>query len=57
MTQMLTVREVAERLRVSPATVYRWVRRGKLEALRIGGTTRIEEEALSEFIEKAKGRR
>jgi len=53
---MLTVREVAERLRVSPATVYRWVRRGKLEALQMDGTIRVEEEALNEFIKKAKER-
>jgi len=33
---LLTVAEVAKRLRVVPATVYRKVERGELDALRIG---------------------
>jgi len=53
---MLTVMEVARRLGVSRMTVYRWIKRGKLKALRMDGTIRIEEEALNEFIEKAKER-
>jgi len=53
---MLTVREVAERLKVSPMTVYRWIKRGRLEALQVDGTIRVEEEALNEFIKKAKER-
>ena len=33
---LLTVAEVAERLRVVPATIYRKVERGELEGVRIG---------------------
>lgn len=33
--QLLTVREVAERLRVTPRTVYLWIRAGKLNAIRV----------------------
>lgn len=33
---MLRVKEVADRLRVHPATVYRWIKDGHLEAIRYG---------------------
>jgi excisionase family DNA binding protein len=36
--RLLTVREVAERLRSSPETVRRWLRQGKLRGFRLGGT-------------------
>ena len=35
---MLTVAEVAERLRVHPETVRIWLRQGKLKGVRLGGT-------------------
>jgi len=38
---MLTVPEVAEKLRVNPQTAYRWVREGTLPAVRVGGTVRV----------------
>jgi len=34
---MLTVKEVAERLRVSRFTVYRWIKDGRLKTIRSGG--------------------
>lgn len=33
---MLRVKEVAKRLNVHPATVYRWIQEGRLEAVRYG---------------------
>ncbi|MFE9850298.1 helix-turn-helix domain-containing protein [Streptomyces sp. NPDC005576] len=33
---MLRVKEVADRLKVHPATVYRWINEGRLPALRYG---------------------
>ncbi|MEU3665775.1 helix-turn-helix domain-containing protein [Streptomyces virginiae] len=33
---MLRVKEVATRLKVHPATVYRWIHEGRLEAVRYG---------------------
>ncbi|MFA5385907.1 MAG: helix-turn-helix domain-containing protein [Eubacteriales bacterium] len=50
---MLTVEEVASRLKVTARTVYRWIDEGKLKALKIQGVVRITEEAYSEFINKA----
>ena len=52
---MITVNEVAERLRVKPLTVYRWIKAGKLDALKIDGILRIEEKAYARFIGKKDG--
>lgn len=35
---MLTVREVAERLRANDVTIQRWLRSGKLKGYKPGGT-------------------
>ena len=35
--RLLTVQEVAERLRINPETVRRWLRQGKLEGVMLGG--------------------
>jgi len=48
MPDLLTVREVAEVLRVSPLTIKRWGKRGKLPAIRINsrGDRRYRKEAV-----------
>jgi excisionase family DNA binding protein len=54
--RLLTVREVAERLRSSPETVRRWLRQGKLRGFRPGGTKlgyRVPESELQRFINVA----
>jgi len=54
--RLLTVREVAERLRSSPETVRRWLRQGKLHGFRPGGTKlgyRVPEEELQRFLRGA----
>ena len=45
---LLTVREVADILRVSPLTIKRWGKRGKLPAIRINsrGNRRYKKEAV-----------
>ena len=45
---LLTVKEVAEILRVSPLTIKRWGKRGKLPAIRINsrGDRRYRKEAI-----------
>ncbi len=54
-----TVEEVAERLKVSHMTVYRWIKAGKLDAYKIGGEFRITERDIERFLEanrfRAKG--
>ena len=54
--RLLTVREVAERLRSSPETVRRWLRQGKLRGFRPGGTKlgyRVPESELQRFLAQA----
>ncbi|HEY1296398.1 MAG TPA: helix-turn-helix domain-containing protein [Chloroflexota bacterium] len=51
--RLLTVREVAERVRSSPETVRRWIRSGRLRAVRPGGSKlgyRVPESELHRFI-------
>lgn len=47
---MLTVNEIAEKLKVHPQTVYRWIYAGKLKSLKIDGLVRVTEEQYQEFI-------
>ena len=46
---LLTVPEVADRLRVSKETVRRWCRSGKLRAFPAGRAYRIHEDAVQEI--------
>jgi excisionase family DNA binding protein len=48
---LLTVREVAETMRVSNMTVYRLIRAGELPAIRVGKHFRIREQELSQYLE------
>jgi excisionase family DNA binding protein len=52
---LLTVREVAERLRVCTATVYRLCESGRLWHLRVSNAVRVPEMALQAFMEGAAG--
>ena len=49
-TDLLTVAEVAERLRVSTMTVYRLIQRDELPALRIGRSYRIDRSDLDAYL-------
>lgn len=51
--QTLTVIEVAQRLKVQPAEVRRWIAEGRLAAVRSGKSFRV---AVSE-VERVKGER
>ena len=51
--RLLTVREVAERIRSSPQTVRRWLQQGRLRGFRPGGTRlgyRVREADLQRFL-------
>lgn len=48
---LLTVKETAEMLRISPGTVRRHVASGKLPAVRIGRSIRIERDAVFHIVE------
>jgi excisionase family DNA binding protein len=52
--RLLTVREAAAAVRVNPATIYRAIETGRLQALRVGGglgPLRIEQEALTDYLQ------
>ncbi len=54
--RLLTVREVAERIRSSPETVRRWLRQGRLRGFRPGGTKlgyRVLESDLQRFLSES----
>jgi excisionase family DNA binding protein len=53
--QVLTVQEVAEFLKVSQTTVWRWCQSGKLPAFRVGQQWRIHGRELEERIEELMG--
>jgi excisionase family DNA binding protein len=45
-----TVKEVAERFKVSRQAVYDWISEGRLRAVKIGNRTRIPESSLEAFV-------
>lgn len=51
---MLTVREIAERLKVHAGTVRRWLEEGQLHGVRLGGSTgwRVPEPELIRFLKE-----
>lgn len=49
---LLTVPEVAEWARVHPKTVYRWIKKGQINAIRFGTRTyRIPEDAVVKYLQ------
>lgn len=49
--EMLTVEEVAKKLRVNPRTVYRAIEKKQLPAIRIGRLLRVSIEAFKTYQE------
>lgn len=49
MDNMLSVRQVAFMLKVHHLTIRRYIKEGKLKAVRVGGNVRIKEKDLQEF--------
>ena len=51
-TQYYSIEEVASLLKVAYLTVYRWIRSGKLEAVKAGKQYRIKSSSLDNFLKK-----
>jgi len=47
---LLTISEVAIRLGLAPKTVRKWIRDGKIKAVRLGRQWRVDDEILDLFI-------
>ena len=56
--ELLTVDEVAARLKVRPSTVQGWIRRRELAAISLGGRSgyRVRESALTAFLAAREGK-
>ncbi len=54
--RLITLDEVAERMRVSVPTVRRWIKAGKLPATKPSGVYRVRGRAFEEFVEKHTGK-
>jgi len=48
--KFFTVLEVAEALRITPATIRRYVKSGRLKGVRVGKPVLITEKSLKEFL-------
>lgn len=52
----LTVADVAKQLQISEDTVRRWIKSGKLPALKIGKEWRVDPEELKAFLAQSRKR-
>lgn len=50
MEELFTPQEVAQKLKIDMSTVYRWIREGRLKAVKIGHFWRISESELSRLL-------
>ncbi len=48
--ELLTVKEVAEWLRLTPRTIYSWVKHGRLKVYHIGKQLRFRREEINTFL-------
>jgi putative molybdopterin biosynthesis protein len=51
---LLTVNQVCEILHISKLTLYRWVKRGKLKASKVGQKLLIEQAEVQKLLEEGK---
>ena len=49
--KVLTLEEIAEKLKISKRTAWRYYRRGDLKGIKLDGGIRIPEEEFNKFIE------
>jgi excisionase family DNA binding protein len=54
MEKTLTVKQVAEKLQVSPATVYKYTENKTIPCVKIGNRTRILEDELTKYLASCK---
>jgi len=52
--QLLTAKEVADRLNCSASTVYAKASRGEIPALKLGGMLRFDPEGIEEWVSKCR---
>ena len=50
MKNLLTVQEVAEMLKISVSTLYRWVNKREIPFVKLGGKLRFNEDEIKTFV-------
>lgn len=55
MNNILTVRQIADKLQVNKETVYRWLRTGKLTSYKANKLWRVAEDDLTSFLKQRTG--
>ncbi len=50
MDRMMTVKEVAQYLKLNPITVYRYAAQGKIPGFKVGSSWRFKKEILDEWV-------
>lgn len=53
MSEILTISEVAEQLKVSDRTVRNWIEKGTIKAYRFGLVYRIRKEDFDDFVKQS----
>jgi putative molybdopterin biosynthesis protein len=53
--ELFTVKEVAEKLKVTPPTVYRLQSEKKIESYKVGGQIRFSQKQIDEYLEAVRG--
>lgn len=51
--EYFTVAEVAERLKVTPQAVYKWIKQGKIVAVYAGSDARITSAEIAAFVKRS----
>lgn len=52
MSQLLTIKDVAEKLQVAQVTVRKWLEQGKITYIKVGGAIRFRPEWLEGWLDK-----
>jgi len=54
--ELFTVKEVADKLKVTPPTVYRLQGEGKIESYKVGGSIRFSQKQIDNYLEGVRGK-
>jgi excisionase family DNA binding protein len=53
MEQWYTLKEIAEKFKVTVQTIRNWIRQGKIRAIKLGGNWRISQSEVDNFTEES----
>lgn len=56
MEELLTIVQIAEIMKLSKMTIYRYIKAGKLQAIKAGRDYRIKKVDFDKFLEKSKNK-